>query len=141
MFSFVKVCAHVFGGPCIYTFRRVFEICKMYPLKAATIKAYLHKILNDYVVNVRRSEHILGDNGTLVASTNWKKIIGRHGNRGHPSQPIRHPQATLSERCVTEIGRLCLSAALRHIKMARIIVALSRLAQQHDVGFSWLQPC
>ena len=45
----------------------------MYPLKAATITACLNKILNNYVVNVRRSEHILGDNGTQVASKNWKK--------------------------------------------------------------------
>jgi hypothetical protein len=61
-------------------FRRVFDIfirfdalsnfVMFYPLKAATIKTCRNEILNDYVVNVTRSEHILSNNGTQVAGKN-----------------------------------------------------------------------
>ena len=86
----------------------------MYPLKAATIKACLHKILNDYVANVRRSENILGDNGTQVASKNWKKIIGRHGNRGHPppadTSPASHPKRKMCDGNWQVVPICCLEA-------------------------------
>jgi hypothetical protein len=38
------------------------------PLKAATTKACLNKIFNDYVVNVTHRKSILSDNGTEFAS-------------------------------------------------------------------------
>jgi hypothetical protein len=48
--------------------RRVLEIfLKLYPLKAATTKAWLNKILNDNVVNVTRLKCISIDNGTQFA--------------------------------------------------------------------------
>jgi len=82
------------------------KFVKLYPLKAATTKACLNKIVNDYVVNVTRPKCILSDNGTQFASKNWKNKLAEM-NIDVMFSPIRHPQANPSERCMREIGKFC----------------------------------
>jgi hypothetical protein len=82
------------------------KFVKLYPLKAATTKAYLNKIINNYVVNVTRPKCILSDNGTQFASKNWKNKLAEM-NIDVVFSPIPHPQANPSERCRREIGKFC----------------------------------
>jgi len=82
------------------------KLVKLYPLKAATTKACLNKVVNDYVVNVARPKCILSDNGTQFSSKKWKDKLAEL-NIGAMFPPIRHPQANPSERCKREIGKFC----------------------------------
>ena len=88
---------------------------KLYRLRAATTKACLNIIWNDYVVNVRRPKCILSDNGTRFDSKNWKNKLA-----DMKRDVIFHPYVT---RRPTEAKYLCgklsssaISTALRHIK-------------------------
>jgi hypothetical protein len=47
----------------------------VYPLKAATTKACLNKILNDYVVNVTQPKCLSCYSGTQLASQIWKNNL------------------------------------------------------------------
>ena len=82
------------------------KFVKLYPLKAATTKACLNKIVNDYVVNVTRPKCILSDNGTQFANKKWKNKLAER-NIDVMFSPIRHPQANPSERYMREIGNFC----------------------------------
>jgi hypothetical protein len=96
-----------FGIRCIFVCFDVFsKFVKLYPLNAATKKACLNKILNDYVVNVTHPKGILSDNDTQFASKNWKNKVAEI-NIDVMFSPIRHPQANPSERCMREIGTFC----------------------------------
>jgi hypothetical protein len=65
-FRYVFVCFDVF-----------LKFVKLYPLKSATTKACLNKILNDYMVNVTHLKCILSDNGTQFTSKAWRnKLAG-----------------------------------------------------------------
>jgi len=59
-FRYIFVCFEVFS-----------KFVTLYPLKAATTKACLNKIVNDYVVNVTALKCILSDSGTRFASKIW----------------------------------------------------------------------
>ena len=78
----------------------------LYPLKAATTKACLNKVENDYVVNVTRPKCILSGSGTHFSSNKWKDKLAEM-NIGVMFSPICHPQANPSERCMKEIGKFC----------------------------------
>jgi transposase InsO family protein len=95
VFRYVFVCFDVFSK-CV----------KLYPLKSATTKACLNKILNDYVVNVTHPKCILSDNGTQFTSKAWRNKLAGIGVDVMYS-PMRHPQPNLSERCMREIGKFC----------------------------------
>jgi len=90
----------------IYMFRWFSKFVKLYPLKAATNKACLNKILNDDVVDVTRPKCILSDNGTQFASKNWRNKLADM-KTDVIFAPIRHPQANPSERCMREIRKFC----------------------------------
>ena len=94
-FRYIFVCFEVFS-----------KFVKLYPLKAATTKASLNKILNDYVINVIHPKCILSDNGTQLVSMNWKNKLAEM-KIDVMFSPIRHPQANPSERCMREIGKFC----------------------------------
>jgi len=83
-----------------------FKSVKLYPLKAATTKACLNKVENDYVVNVTRPKCILSGSGTHFSSNKWKDKLAEM-NIGVMFSPICHPQANPSERCMKEIGKFC----------------------------------
>ena len=70
---------------------------KLYPLKAATTKACLNKILNDNVVNVTSLKCIWSDNCTQFARQIWKNIFADM-KTDVMLAPLNHPQANLFER-------------------------------------------
>jgi len=90
------------------------KFVKLYPLKAATTKARLNKILNDYVVNLTRPKCILSESGTQFASKIWKNKLADMKIEVMFS-PIRHPQASPSNRCMREFGKFCLSTSVKNI--------------------------
>jgi hypothetical protein len=66
-----------FGFRCVFVCFDVFsKFVKLYPLKSATSKAGLNKILNAYVVHVMQQKCILSDNGTSslvkLGGINWR---------------------------------------------------------------------
>jgi hypothetical protein len=65
-FRYIFVCFDVFS-----------KFVKLYPLKAATTKACLNKIVNDYVVKVTGLKCILNDNGTRFASKIRKSKLAK----------------------------------------------------------------
>jgi hypothetical protein len=94
-FRYVFVCFDVF-----------LKLVKLYPLKSATTKACLNKILNDYVENIMCPKCIFSDSGTQFPSKGWKnELVGIGVDIMY--YPVHHPQANLSERCMREIGKFC----------------------------------
>jgi transposase InsO family protein len=47
---------------------------KLYPLKSATTKSCLNKLINHYFVQVTKPNEILSDNGTQFQSPAWKRM-------------------------------------------------------------------
>jgi hypothetical protein len=79
---------------------------KLYPLRAATTRTCLNKILGHYVMHVTQPKCILSDNGTQFASPAWQKKLAELGINVRFS-PVWHPQAYPSDRCMREIGKFC----------------------------------
>jgi len=77
-FRYMFVCSDVFS-----------KFVKLYPLKTATTKACLNKIVNDYVASVTRPKCILNDNGTQFANKNWKNKLAEINK-----MPCSHPYVT-----------------------------------------------
>jgi transposase InsO family protein len=94
-FRYIFVCFDVFS-----------KFVKLYSLKAATMKAYLNKVVNDYVINMTRPRCILSDHGTQFSSKKWKDKLAEL-SIGVTFSPMRHPQANPSERCRRETGKFC----------------------------------
>ena len=92
---YVLVCFDVFS-----------KYVKLYPLKAATTRACLNKLVNHYLVEVIKPKVILSDNGTQFHSPLWKETMQKHGVEVRYSA-IRHPQSNPSERCMREISKFC----------------------------------
>lgn len=76
----------------------------LYPIKKATIKITINKIVNDYFVKVGKAKVILSDNGTQFTSKKWKQILEKENVRVIFSS-IRHPQSNPVERIMRELGR------------------------------------
>jgi hypothetical protein len=71
------------------------KFVKVYPLKAATTKACLNKIVNDYVASVTRPKCFLSDNGTQFAIKNWKNKLAEMNKMScfHPCVTHKPTQA------------------------------------------------
>jgi transposase InsO family protein len=79
---------------------------KLYPLKAATMKACLNKLINKYFGEVIKPEVIMSDNGSQFRSPSWKRKLSEHEAEERFS-PVHHPQSTLSERVMKELSKFC----------------------------------
>jgi hypothetical protein len=77
---------------------------KLYPLRSATTKACLNKLLNHYLVNVIKPKTILSDNGSQFRSPVWLKKLKEHDVATRFS-PIRHPESNPSERVMRELSK------------------------------------
>jgi hypothetical protein len=93
--KYILVCLDVFS-----------KYVKLYPLKAATTKSSLNKMINHYFIEVVKPQVILSDNGTQFQSPIWKATMYKHGV-GVRYSAIRHPQSNPSERCMREISKFC----------------------------------
>jgi hypothetical protein len=92
---YILVCFDVFS-----------KYVKLYPLKTATTKSCLNKLVNRYFVDVAKPKVILSDNGTQFQSPLWKRTMKEHEVKVRYSA-IRHPQSNPSERYMKEISKFC----------------------------------
>ena len=79
---------------------------KLYPLKAATTKACLNKLINKYFVEVITPKINLSDNGSQFRSPSWKRKRSEHEVKVRFA-PVRHPQSNPSERIMKELSKFC----------------------------------
>ena len=78
---------------------------KLYPLKRATTRTVLKKIIENYIPEMGKPSTILSDNGTQFTSPVWKDRLAREDIRVIFSS-VRHPQSNPTERVMRELGRL-----------------------------------
>ena len=96
------------GGRCV----RYILVChdvfsryiKLYPLKSATTKACLNRLINKYFGDVIKPRCILSDNATQFRSPSWSRQLQQQGV-GILFAPIRHPESKPSERCMRELSK------------------------------------
>ena len=79
---------------------------KLYPLRAATTKACLNKMINKYFEEVIKPKVIMSDNGSQFRSPSWKRKLSEHEVEVRFS-PVRHPQSNPSERIMKELSKFC----------------------------------
>jgi hypothetical protein len=79
---------------------------KLYALRAATTRACLSKLINNYFTRVVKPKCSLSDNGTQFQSKTWRERLAEN-NVEVWFTPVRHPQANPSERCMGEISKFC----------------------------------
>jgi len=77
---------------------------KLYPLKAATTKACLNKLINKYFGEVIKPKMIISDNGSQFRSSSWKKKLAEHEVEVRFA-PVRHPQSNPNERIMKELSK------------------------------------
>jgi ribonuclease HI len=77
---------------------------KLYPLRAATTKACLNKLINRYFGDVIKPQVILSDNGSQFRSPSWERKLSECEVQLRFS-PVRHPQSNPSERVMKELAK------------------------------------
>ena len=94
---------------------------KLYPLKAATTRACLNKLINHYFLHVIKREEILSDNGKQFHSPSWKRNL-ESLNVQVRYTAVRHPQSNPSERGMKEISKFfSIYCSDNHRKCAELI--------------------
>jgi Integrase core domain. len=94
---------------------------KLYPLKAATTRACLNKLISLYFLHIIKPEVILSENGTQFHSPSWKHILEFHSVQVRYTA-VRHPQSNPSERGMKEISKFFqIYCSKNHRKLARLI--------------------
>lgn len=94
------------GVETIFVVLDVFtKFVKLYPVKRATTKVLLNKILDDYVVKIGKPGTILSDHGSQFASHIWKGKLEESNIRVKYSA-VYHPQSNQVERVMRELGRM-----------------------------------
>nr|CAH7745333.1 unnamed protein product [Callosobruchus chinensis] len=78
---------------------------RLYPLKRATTRSILNKIMGEYVVKIQKSKCLLSDNGTQFTSKKWGKELVKMGIQiKHIS--VYFPEGNITEQYNREVGRL-----------------------------------
>jgi len=78
---------------------------KLYPLRSATTKACLKKLINKYFGDVK-PRCILSDNAMQFRSPCWSRQLQQHGVDIRFA-PIWHPESNPSERCMRKLSKFC----------------------------------
>jgi len=86
---------------CYDVFSKYTKLC---PLKSATTKACLKRLLHHYFVEVIKPKIILSDNASQFRSPVWTKKLKEHDVRTRFS-PIRHSESNPSERVMRELSK------------------------------------
>jgi hypothetical protein len=92
---YILVCHDVFS-----------RFIKLSPLRSATTKACLNKLINKYFCDVIKPKCILSDNGTQFKSPSWSRQLQQQEVEIRFT-PIRHPESNPSERCMRELSKFC----------------------------------
>ena len=93
--KYILVCYDVFS-----------QQVKLYPLRAATMKARLNKLINKYFGEVIKLKIIMSDNGSQFRSPSWKRKLAEHEVEVCFA-PVRHPQSNSSKRIMKELSKFC----------------------------------
>lgn len=100
---------------------------RLYPMKKATTKVSLKKILEDFVPICGKPKKILSDNGSQFSSMVWREGLEEQGIRVVYS-PVRHPQSNPAERVMRELGRLFRTlCSNQHTKWANFISEIEQI--------------
>lgn len=100
---------------------------RLHPMKRATARAALHRILSDYCSNAGTPRRVLSDNGTQFTSAFWKTGLSGKGIVVSYSS-VRHPQSNPAERVMRELGRLLpVFCACSHARWAKEIPRVEEL--------------
>jgi hypothetical protein len=91
--KFIFVCLDVFS-----------KHVKLYPLRTATTKACLRKIMEHYIPDVTQPKRILPDHGTQFTSPKRAEKL-RECNIEILFSPIRHPEVNPVETVMKELGK------------------------------------
>lgn len=110
------------GVQYLFVLQDVFsKLVTLYPIKRATTKVCLSKILSQYCEKVGKPEKILSDHGTQFTAVAWKQKLEEQGIKVLFSS-IRHPQSNPVERTMREIGRILRTyCSDRHTRWARFV--------------------
>jgi transposase InsO family protein len=76
----------------------------LYPLRAATTRTCLNKLINHYFPHIIKPEVILSDNGTQFHSPSWKRNLETLNVQVRYTG-VWHPQSNPSKRCMKEISK------------------------------------
>lgn len=79
---------------------------KLYPLRSATTKACLNKLINNYFSVVVKPKCILSDNATQFRSPCWSRQLQQLGVDIRFA-PIRYPESNPSKWCMRELSKFC----------------------------------
>lgn len=101
------------------------KLVTLYPVKKATTKALLNRVLGHYVPDVGRPKRILTDSGTQFTAASWRRTLEEAGFQVHFTS-VRHPQANPSERTMRELGRMFRTYA--HAEHTRWAMMVPRIA-------------
>nr|CAH7765236.1 unnamed protein product [Callosobruchus chinensis] len=78
---------------------------RLYPLKRATTRSILNKIMGEYVVKIQKPKCLLSDNGTKFTSKKCGKELAKMGIQiKHVSVYV--PEGSITKRYNREVGRL-----------------------------------
>nr|CAI5829091.1 unnamed protein product [Callosobruchus analis] len=78
---------------------------RLYPLKRATTRSILNKIIGDYVVKIQKPKCLLSDNGTQFTSKKWGEELAKMGIQIKLIS-VYFPEGNVTERYNREVGRL-----------------------------------
>lgn len=94
---------------------------KLYPLKRATARIIVNRLVNDYFPKVQLAKAVLSDNGTQFHSALYKSTLEERGVQIRYTS-LYFPQGNATERVNREIGRLLrVFCAEKHTKWAYLI--------------------
>ena len=113
----------------------------LYPMRNATTRAALQKMLNMYIRRMGKPRRILSDNGTQFSSPCWRIALEKEGMTVCFSS-VRHPQSNPAERVMRELGRmfrtLCSDRHTRWARCINTIEGMLNMAVHHSTGYA---PC
>lgn len=99
----------------------------LYPMKKATTRVSLKKILDCYIPKLGKPKKILSDHGTQFTAHAWKNTLEKEDIKVCYSS-IRHPQSNPTERVMRELGRFFRTfCSDQHTKWAKFIPEIENL--------------
>ena len=79
---------------------------KLYPLKAATTRVYLNKMISKYFGKIIKPKVIMSDNASQFRSPSWRRKLSENEVEVRFS-PVHHPQSNPSERVMKDLSKFC----------------------------------
>lgn len=111
----------------------------LYPVKKATTRISLVKLIKDDFPRLGKPAAILSDNGSQFTAKAWKETLKNEGGKLVYSS-IRHPQSNPTERYMRELGRFFRTyCSDKHTKWAMYVKQIEEilnLTTHHSTGYT-----